>query len=310
LRPPSTLPQLGLAALASAAARASGRPLGVVLLYHRVAAAPPPDPLVPAVAARDFERQLGLLARVYDVVPLGELREAIARRRRGGRIPAAITFDDDLPEHATVAAPRLRARGLPATFFLCGASLERPHVFWWELLELARARGLDPAALLPAELGVAAGAPLPEVADRLKWAAPGERARAEEALAAALAPVEVPVLGPGGSRELAGAFDIGFHTLRHPFLPRLDDEGLERALRDGRDALAALAGRPLTAIAYPHGGVDERVGPAARRAGYAIGVTTDATAVGDDPLMTGRVEPGPVPLGRFWLRIERALRRR
>jgi hypothetical protein len=69
-------------------------------------------------------------------------------------------------------------------------------------------------------------------------------------------------------------------------------------------------GRPLTAIAYPHGGVDERVGPAARAAGFAVGVTTDAVAAGDDVLTTGRVEPGAVPLGRFWWRIERALRRR
>src|ERR671921_92824 len=81
-------------------ARASRRRLGVVLLYHRVTEADaPPGRLVPTVRARDFERQLRLLRAWYRVVPLEELLGAVRRRRRGGRIPVALTFDDDLPEH-------------------------------------------------------------------------------------------------------------------------------------------------------------------------------------------------------------------
>jgi peptidoglycan/xylan/chitin deacetylase (PgdA/CDA1 family) len=155
-----------------------------------------------------------------------------------------ITFDDDLVEHMRVAAPRLRAHGLPTTLFLCGASLERPHPFWWKGLELARERGPDPAALLPAELGAAPGEPLEALAAQRKDFDPalrpagrgGARGRAR---AARRSP------GAEESRALAREVDVGVHMLRHPYLPRLDDAALERGLEEGRAALEAPTGRPL-----------------------------------------------------------------
>jgi hypothetical protein len=63
-------------------------------------------------------------------------------------------------------------------------------------------------------------------------------------------------------------------------------------MNEGRAELADVAGAPLTTIAYPHGGVDDRVASAARAAGFAAGYTTDPGAVGPatEPLRIGRVE--------------------
>ena len=83
---------------------------------------------------------------------------------------------------------------------------------------------------------------------------------------------------------------IGFHTVRHDPLTRLDDEQLARALADGRAELAEVAGHPVNTIAYPHGRFDSRVVAAARESDFAIGLTCER-ASGDSPLGPSRTGP-------------------
>lgn len=299
---------LAVARSAAVASRSRSGRCGVVLLYHRITDASPIRPsLVPTVGASDFERQLEVLAGSYWVVPLDDLVAAVEQRRPGDPVPLAITFDDDLPEHLRVAAPRLEAAGLTATFFLCGASLREPHRFWWEALEEAAGLGVELPALLHGDLEISAHASLEEVAERIKSASSSARARVEARLAAALAEPQHEVLDAPQTGALARRFTIGFHTRWHPFLPSLDDAELQAALREGRAELEAVTGAPLRAIAYPHGGIDARVPGAARDAGFALGVTTDSRRVGADAMRIGRVEPGAVAVGRFQIEIERAL---
>ena len=72
----------------------------------------------------------------------------------------------------------------------------------------------------------------------------------------------------------------------------LDDEWLSRALEDGRERLASVAG-PLEQIAYPHGRADERVAAAAAHAGFKLGFTTEWRAVRpeDDPRLLVSLSP-------------------
>jgi peptidoglycan/xylan/chitin deacetylase (PgdA/CDA1 family) len=96
-----------------------------------------------------------------------------------------------------------------------------------------------------------------------------------------------PLLGAADLRPLEGdGFEFGSHTLTHPRLPACDDARLDRELAGSREVLAAAVARPLDAIAYPYGAVDERVKRAARRAGYTAGfaVATGPLALRADPL--------------------------
>jgi peptidoglycan/xylan/chitin deacetylase (PgdA/CDA1 family) len=298
------------AAVMMVMSRLGARDRGIVLLYHRVTEGEPVEcGLVPTVRAADFERQLRFLRRCYRVVPLDEMLEAVRKRRRGRRIPVAITFDDDLPEHVHIAAPRLRAAELPATFFLCGASLGGPTMFWWERLERAVAAGVDVGALVTAEVPAVTVAGTGELAEQIKRASPERRERMAAILRQVSPEDPDEVLGRREVAELGRHFTIGFHTRAHEYLPTLDDEALARALREGRDELEAAAGQPLRAIAYPHGGVDVRVPTEALAAGFDLGLTTEAGSVGQSAMLVGRVEPAPAPPGLHWLRIERALRR-
>lgn len=282
--------------------RWSDRKVGIALLHHGVGD-PPGDPetdVVPALSAAEFEHQLERVAARYRVVPASGLPQAIATRRRGERIPVSITFDDDLRSHRSVAAPALLRHGLTATFFLSGAALERPHRFWWERLQEAVDRGLDVAVALSPVVDVprpASAGPrwIPELTSAIRALDPAGRAEAGERLGALVGP-DPPDAGLRADdvRWLVEAcFEIGFHTRHHHFLPDLDDAALRDAMVEGREALAAAAGRPLTSIAYPHGGVDHRVAAAARAAGFTAGFTTaaEAATASTDPLLIGRVDP-------------------
>ena len=89
--------------------RLSSRKAGVALMYHSVAdrGGDPVRELVPAHGSNLFERQTRYLLRHYRVIPASNLLEAAGQRKRGQRFPAAITFDDDLTCHASVALPIL-----------------------------------------------------------------------------------------------------------------------------------------------------------------------------------------------------------
>jgi peptidoglycan/xylan/chitin deacetylase (PgdA/CDA1 family) len=272
-------------------ARMSSSRSGVVIVYHRVGGAISGDEdveILPAVANAVFERQLRELRRRYRVVPAAEILQAARTRRRGQRFAVAITFDDDLAAHVRAALPALRRTGLTATFFLTGASLEEPHSFWWEDLQ----RAIDDRLVTPdrvphvdisAALERSPRAILDLAGDIVKLA-PEKRSEVGVAVGAAVGPaLQESGLRARDVRALAEAScTVGFHTFRHEVLPALPDAQLERALREGREALEAAAGTPVELIAYPHGKADDRVAAAAQSAGFAFGFTTARGAVTAD----------------------------
>src|SRR4051812_20049858 len=208
-------------------ARLSGRATGVVIVYHALAErhGEPARELVAPHGRAEFRAQLRHLARCYRPVAASRIREETARRRRGERIPVAVTFDDDLRSHVEIAAPELRAAGVPAAFFLTGATLEGPAEFWWGPVQRAADRGLldgGGAAEGGRRVGGAwdpqgAEPPLRTLARPLEAATPREREAAVERL------VELvgrdggePGLRASDVRVLAAdGLEVGFHTLRH-----------------------------------------------------------------------------------------------
>jgi peptidoglycan/xylan/chitin deacetylase (PgdA/CDA1 family) len=299
--------------------RLTRRRAGVILLYHTVAPCQgdPQHELVPPLATADFRRQLSYLVRHYDVVPLDRFRDAVAERQRWARFPVSITFDDDAPEHVIHALPVLREYGATATFFLCGAFGGEPAADpWWHRLQRAVDHGvaLDTITRL-----------LPTGTDAHQDGEPGDiHALAEaitrlprevrENVSSGLLQLAGPALGPGMPRSDVAVLGengctIGFHTLRHERLTTLDDGELEEALDAGRADLAELAGHALTVLAYPHGGSDNRVAEASRRAGFTIGLTDQRRGATprSNPLLLGRYAPAGGAHGPFALGLVRTL---
>jgi len=292
-----------LAALLERLARRSQTRVGIALVYHRVG-----DPagdlrreLVPALGTRLFTRQVRYLRSRYALVTASDLLCAAAARTTGSPFPLALTLDDDLHSHLTVAGPALRRHGATATFFLTGASLDERHTFWWEHLQTVVDHGLELPAEIRAEAGGATS--IHELGRAIEALPPAGRARVDAALEA----LAGPGCGDEGLRRddvadlSSQGFEIGFHTIRHDRLTTLDDDSLARALEDGRRDLEAASRRPVTSIAYPHGAGDDRVARAAERAAFRTGFTGQPEAVrpGSDPLLLGRVSPSYTSLGEL-----------
>lgn len=284
----------------------SNRRAGLILVYHDIADrdGDPRQELVPPISQQRFTRQLKHLRRYYRLVPLADLRPAVAARRRGQRFPVAVTLDDDLDHHYTRALPALLTVDAPATFFLCGSFLDpAPKDYWWQRLQRAVDAGADVTHLTQTGTILDQGQAIAQL--------PPE---SRDAVARELGKLSGPP--PSGvvltADHAMGLPHIGFHTIRHDTLTQLDNEQLTQALVDGRARLAEFVGQPIDAIAYPHGQADQRVVAAARECGFTIGLTGQPEAVrpGTDPLAMGRYEPaGRTPTREVALDLVRLLSR-
>jgi peptidoglycan/xylan/chitin deacetylase (PgdA/CDA1 family) len=260
---------------------------GLILVYHRIA--PGPDlggGVVPTVPVELFRRQLEAILDVGEVVELELLLRASRRRRPR----FAVTFDDDYLTHTDVALPVLRELRVPATFFLCGRSLQEMGPAWFDVLDLlVRRDGLERTRRA---IGSEA-ATVEELALQCERNEPLRRAVIERGGALGSA-------GQLGSAEIAALtqadMSIGFHTLRHVVLPTLDERSLRREIITGRDVLGSAASQRISLFAYPHGKADARAAGAVRDAGYRAAVTGQPRAIArrSDPFLLGRWEPGPL----------------
>ena len=288
-----------------------------ILVYHRVVA--DPDPLAPEqVCAEEFDSQLGVLSRWFNVLPL---REAAARIREG-TLPvrsACVTFDDGYADNVTVALPILRRRGVPATFFLATGFIDGGRMWNDSVIEAVRAMpgdtldasciGLDTLDISTVDLRRAA---IARALPALKYLPLEERQRLVEELASQ-APRSLPsdlMMTTEQVRQLsASGMETGAHTVTHPILARLDPERAESEIRDSKHRLEAITGKPVAVFAYPNGkpGSDYHSGHVGmvRSLGFEAAVSTawGVANAASDPFQLPRFTPWDKTPGKFGLRL-------
>jgi peptidoglycan/xylan/chitin deacetylase (PgdA/CDA1 family) len=101
----------------------------VIALFHRVDDRFPDDPITCSRA--QFSAFCDFFARHFKVIALSELLDHL---RRGADISrrAVITFDDGYRDNHEFAAPELRKRGLPASFFITTELMGTETTAWWD----------------------------------------------------------------------------------------------------------------------------------------------------------------------------------
>lgn len=101
-------------------------------------------------------------------------------------------------------------------------------------------------------------------------------------------------LTPTELRELAAlpGVTIGSHGVTHVPLAECENVVLRQELEGSRRELEDMIGKPVAAIAYPHGSVNLRVREASLEAGYTLGVCSrfDINDSARDPLLLCRSE--------------------
>ncbi|NSW77588.1 MAG: polysaccharide deacetylase family protein [Chthonomonadetes bacterium] len=86
-------------------------------------------------------------------------------------------------------------------------------------------------------------------------------------------------------------WEIGAHTLTHPYLTRLPPEDAWREIAQCKDDLQELTGAEILAFCYPYGDLNNQIVQTVRACGYESACTTrkGLVRIGDDPLLLPRV---------------------
>lgn len=212
-----------------------------ILVYH----APMPQ---------EFDAQIGLLRRFYNIIPLWSYVEA---RQMGDfrKLPAkalVITLDDG--HRSNFALKDLVERHeIPITIFLCSGLIGTRRNFWFS-------HEKSPALVQW----------LKTVPDEERLAAL-RRTGFEEAKEFD----DRQVLSMDELRELNSRADFQSHTVSHPVLPRCSEEKAEAEIAGSRSDLQTKLGTEVYALAYPNGDYSERELRLTERAGYSCALSLD-----------------------------------
>jgi glycosyltransferase involved in cell wall biosynthesis len=75
-------------------------------------------------------------------------------------------------------------------------------------------------------------------------------------------------LAPDEIRALAAEFEIGAHTMTHPFLSRLDTDAARQDIVRSKETLEAIVGQPVRSFCYPYGDHNEETKRIVCEAGF------------------------------------------
>src|SRR5690606_16249569 len=253
---------------AARAARRMRRAQTIVLAYHNVV--PDGEPAWGDrslhLPQRDFARQLELLCRTHDVVPITELLEPDTR---GTRPRAVITFDDAYLGAVTAGLDELARRGLPATFFVAPA-FDGGRSFCWDAVA-----GRSPTGL-PGEVRRHAIEALQGRDDAVReWALRNGHETSD-------VPAHQTVAGMDDLTRTAAVpgITLASHTWSHVNLARVTGTELITELECPLVWLRARFPNVVPWLSYPYGLSSEAAALEAERAGYLGALRIDGGWLG------------------------------
>jgi peptidoglycan/xylan/chitin deacetylase (PgdA/CDA1 family) len=292
----------------------------LILMYHRVTELPN-DPYLLAVRPDHFAEQMQGIRKHCIPMRLKELVEALRERKVPNRA-VVVTFDDGYADNLHEAKPVLEHYEVPATVFVTAGQVGKRREFWWDDLDRVLLQpGTLPARLRLAmkgtawecELGDARTYTENDYRQHRDWHIerqddPGPRQRLFRTLYARLSGLsgseretvlDELLAWAGAERtgrrshcaltaeelillQAGGLVDVGAHTMTHPYLAALTGAEQNCEIRQSKECLEAILGRPVTTFAYPHGSTTPESVAALNDAGFVGACCSHSDAVWRD----------------------------
>ncbi|HXJ77086.1 MAG TPA: polysaccharide deacetylase family protein [Candidatus Methylomirabilis sp.] len=252
-----------------------------------------------SISRAAFERQVAWLARNRRVVPLAEYLHRDPADVDAARL-VSVTFDDGFRSTYFNALPFLQKEKIPATFFVTAHHVLTRGLLWFAYLN-AVCYGGGYASIEVEGSKFPLGSPADQRSARRQVGAAARASGNPVSFSRELErryPLSEDVaarfegMRPEEVRALAETelFEVGSHTLTHPFLSLLSEEKQQREIRDSRTALSELCGREIRYFAYPAGDYDKTSLAIVRQAGYRAALATTPRGLGSEPRFeVGRV---------------------
>ncbi len=264
-----------------------------ILMYHNFSGPGGADP--DFLNTEGIRRQFTYLRQHFQVIPLSQLAEQLASRRKLDRLTVALTIDDGRRNCYEFFFPLLKEFNLPATFFVVSSFIRGEEWIWTD-----KVMWLSEQPNRPQELSHGALAATFQSLNRIR---PEDRKARIEALAKSMG-VSVPQSAPAKYapcswnelREMSdsGLMEIGSHTVTHPILSSITDEESWNELTQSRAQIEEGVGRSVASFCFPNGMPgDFRPSQVQQveRAGYACSVIADFGMVttASDPYRLPRI---------------------
>ena len=289
-----------------------------ILIFHRVRAQP--DPMAPSeIDAAGFDTLLGVLARSFKVLTLGDA----AVRLQAGSLPAralSITFDDGYADNADIALPLLQKHGLKASFFVSSGFLDGGRMWNDSIIESVRQSPRDTADLTFLGDGFSATEDMRSVNARrsllerllraIKYLTPEQRqpviATLQECLTVDRLPHDLMMRSEQVRLLRTAGMEIGAHTRDHPILCTLSADAAREEIQEGRKALEHILGEAVDVFAYPNGKPGQDYDAVhvdiVRELGFKAAVSTSQgiATKGDDLFQLPRFTPWRTPGSLGW----------
>ncbi len=267
----------------------------VVLMYHRVLAAPEKHPvhIQPGmyVTPRTFEQQIIFIKKRFELVFLDDL---VLRQERGESIAGccAITFDDGWRDNYIEAFPILQRHAAPATIFLTTGFVGTNKLFWPE--ELTHYLGVMPTwrgrlpKSVPAlkhfdhDIRPLRSRSQTRFFDRcINLVKSYPQTKRNELLSCLREVIGAPQVEPQmlawdevARMQQSGFVRFGSHSVNHEILDRIPLDDVRNELRESRQIIEKHLGTKVNLFAYPNGNANDAVQAMVRECGYLGAVTT------------------------------------
>lgn len=211
-------------------------------------------------------RHVEVLGRWFDFIQLSELENRIHARSK--KPFCLLTFDDGKRSNATVVAPELKRRGVPAAFFVVTSSLGSNIPFWFDRYWALCAK-LGPLPL-GFELHTLKQLPYGELTARI------EQACTQYGVEADLSDDDIRSMSWDEARRLhQQGFSVGAHGHTHAILTRETRVAAFENIAKSIAMVRAEIGAPRPAFAFPNGNYTPDLALHAMRSGAGVVLTTE-----------------------------------